>query len=150
MVALDINGRRGLGRRRLVSHGHAAQRVAVGSREAIHQRREWGCAMSSTVQCCRLVEGRESVADIERARVAEIKDFPTSHLLCLLVSASFGAGGSSRCLRQPRTRTRTLPPFLRTLPSFSINNSTNLSFRPSSCSRDFSAQLDSQATVEYR
>ncbi|THX82558.1 hypothetical protein D6D08_04743 [Aureobasidium pullulans] len=78
----------------------------------------------STVQCCRLVEGRESVADIERARVAEIKDFPTSHLLCLLVPASFGAGGSSRCLRQPRTRTRKLPPFLRTrtLPSFSINN----------------------------
>ncbi|THX24580.1 hypothetical protein D6D12_07554 [Aureobasidium pullulans] len=71
-----------------------------------------------------MLPGRESVADIERARVAEIKDFPTSHLLCLLVPASFGAGGSSRCLRQPRTRTRKLPPFLRTrtLPSFSINN----------------------------
>jgi len=39
MVALDRNGRRRLGRRRLVSHGHAAQRVAVGSREAIHQCR---------------------------------------------------------------------------------------------------------------
>ncbi|THW31162.1 hypothetical protein D6D22_10323 [Aureobasidium pullulans] len=101
---------------------------------------EWSCAIPSTVQCCRLVEGRESVADIERARVAEIKDFHTSHLLCLLVPASFGAGGSS----PPTLSSHSHSPFIL------HQQLTNLSFRPSFCSRDFSAQLDSQATVEYR